>query len=208
MRSFGKPAIVLAIVSIFTLMPAYVSAQTASTAGHRVAVIDVAYIFKTHPGIRAEVATVEQDLKSFDATLKTKQADLKAAAEQLKTFKVGSAEYSAQEQQVALMESKLRIDMASKRRQLAETEAQIYFQNYKRITDGVKFMANHYKINLVLRYNSDQMDLEKPDTVIRGVMKNIVYHDEDLDMTKAIMQYLTQAMEKQATAQDTGVQRN
>jgi hypothetical protein len=91
---------------------------------------------------------------------------------------------------------------------LAETEAQIYFQNYKRITDGVKFMANHYKINLVLRYNSDQMDLEKPDTVIRGVMKNIVYHDEDLDMTKAIMQYLTQAMEKQATAQDTGVQRN
>ncbi len=208
MRSFGKPAIVLAIVSISTLMPAYVSAQTASTAGHRVAVIDVAYIFKTHPGIRAEVATVEQDLKSFDATLKTKQADLKAAAEQLKTFKVGSAEYSAQEQQVALMESKLRIDMASKRRQLAETEAQIYFQNYKRITDGVKFMANHYKINLVLRYNSDQMDLEKPDTVIRGVMKNIVYHDEDLDMTKAIMQYLTQAMEKQATAQDTGVQRN
>jgi Skp family chaperone for outer membrane proteins len=207
-RSFGKPAIVLAIVSISTLMPAYVSAQTASTAGHRVAVIDVAYIFKTHPGIRAEVATVEQDLKSFDATLKTKQADLKAAAEQLKTFKVGSAEYSAQEQQVALMESKLRIDMASKRRQLAETEAQIYFQNYKRITDGVKFMANHYKINLVLRYNSDQMDLEKPDTVIRGVMKNIVYHDEDLDMTKAIMQYLTQAMEKQATAQDTGVQRN
>jgi len=207
-RSFGKPAIVLAIVSISTLMPAYVSAQTGSTAGHRVAVIDVAYIFKTHPGIRAEVATVEQDLKSFDATLKTKQTDLKAAAEQLKTFKVGSAEYSAQEQQVALMESKLRIDMASKRRQLAETEAQIYFQNYKRITDGVKFMANHYKINLVLRYNSDQMDLEKPDTVIRGVMKNIVYHDEDLDMTKAIMQYLTQAMEKQATAQDTGVQRN
>ena len=103
---------------------------------------------------------------------------------------------------------RLRIDMASKRRQLAETEAQIYFQNNKRITDGVKFMANHYKINLVLRYNSDQMDLEKPDTVIRGVMKNIVYHDEDLDMTKAIMQYLTQAMEKQATAQDTGVQRN
>jgi len=207
-RSFGKSAIILAIVSITSLMPAYVSAQSASSTGHRVAVVDVAYIFKMHAGIRAEVAKVEQDLKAFDGTLKAKQAGLKAAAEQLKTFKIGSTEYAAQEQEVALMESKLRVDMASKRRQLAATEARIYFQNYKRITDGVKFMANHYKINLVLRYNSDEMDLEKPDTVIRGVMKNIVYHDEDLDMTKAIMQYLTQTMEKQATAPNTGTQRN
>jgi len=207
-RSFGKSAIILAMVSLTSLVPAKVSAQSASSTGHRVAVVDVAYIFKTHAGIRAEVAKVEQDLKAFDVTVKSKQTELKAAAEQLKTFKVGSPEYAAQEQQVALMESKLRIDMASKRRQLADTEARIYFQNYKRITDGVKFMANHYKINLVLRYNSDQMDLEKPDTVIRGVMKNIVYHDEDLDMTKAIMQYLTQTMEKQATAPNTGTQRN
>ena len=59
-------------------------------------------------------------------------------------------------------------------------------------------MADYYKINLVLRYNSDKLDLEKPESVVRGVMKNIVYHDQDLDMTKAIMQYLTKQMEAQA----------
>ena len=70
------------------------------------------------------------------------------------------------------------------------TEAKIYFDNYQLIAKGVKFLANHYKINLVLRYNSEDMDLEKGDSVIRGVMKNIVYHDKALDMTQGVMQYL------------------
>ena len=37
---------------------------------------------------------------------------------------------------------------------------EIYFENYQSIANGVKFLANHYKINLVLRYNSEDMDLE------------------------------------------------
>ena len=212
MRSFGKSAIMLAIITTTALVPALVSAQTAQPAsastGHRVAVVDVAYIFKTHPGIRAEVSKVENDLKAFDAQMKAKQGELKQLAEKLPQYKIGTPEYGALEQQFAEGDSQLRIQMTSKRRELADAEARIYYQNYERITAGVKVMADFYKINLVLRYNSDKMDLEKPDTVIRGVMKNIVYHDEDLDMTKAIMQYLTKQMEQQATAPTPGVQRN
>lgn len=211
-RSFGKSAIMLAIITVTTLLPISVSAQNAQPAtastGHRVAVVDVAYIFKTHPGIRSEVSKVENDLKAFDAQMKAKQAELKKLAEQLPQYKIGTQEYSSLEKQIAEGDSQLRLQMASKRRELADAEARIYYQNYERIVAGVKVMADFYKINLVLRYNSDAMDLEKPDTVIRGVMKNIVYHDEDLDMTKAIMQYLTKQMEQQATAPTPGVQRN
>jgi hypothetical protein len=46
------------------------------------------------------------------------------------------------------------------------------------------------------------MDLEKGESVIRGVMKNIVYHDDSLDMTKGVMQYLDQTM-KQANNNGT-----
>ena len=156
--------------------------------------VDVAYIFKNHPGIKAQVEKVENDLKSYDAKLQAKRDELKQAAEQLKAFKIGSAEYAAQEELVASMESKLRLDMARTRKELADAEAKIYFQNYKLIKEGVKFLANHYKINLVLRYNSEDMDLANGETVLRGVMKNIVYHDESLDMTKGVMQYLDQSM--------------
>ncbi len=189
MRRIGKPAIALAICSLSFLAPVVALAQEAA-APHRIAVVDVAYIFKNHALIKAQVTKVESDLKRYDAELKTKRDDLKSATEQLNQFKAGSPDYANQEEKVAGMQSKLRLDMARKRKELADAEAKIYYENYQKIAEGVKFLAQHYQINLVLRYNSEDMDLEKGDSVIRGVMKNIVYHDEALDMTKGVMQYL------------------
>ena len=191
MRFIGKTAIILAMVSLCPVAPGFAWAEDT---GHRIAVVDVAYIFKNHPGIKAQVEKVEAELKAYDGELQAKREELKQAAEQLKAFKVGSAEYAAQEERVASMESKLRLDMQRKRKELADAEARIYFENYQLISTGVKFLANHYKINLVLRYNSEDMSMENSDSVIRGVMKNIVYHDEALDMTKGVMQYLDQTM--------------
>jgi Skp family chaperone for outer membrane proteins len=198
-RLLGKAAILLAIVTVTTLAPA---SALAEDAGHHIAVVDVAFIFKNHPGIKAQIAQVENDLKSYDAQLQGKREELKQAAEQLKTYKVGSPDYAAQEERVASMDSKLRLDMNRERKELADAEARIYFTNYQRIATGVKFLAQHYKINLVLRYNSEDMDLEKGDSVIRGVMKNIVYHDEALDMTKGVMQYLDQTLKTAAKPND------
>ncbi|MCG8651478.1 MAG: OmpH family outer membrane protein, partial [Pirellulales bacterium] len=70
---------------------------------------------------------------------------------------------------------------------------------------GVKFLAGHYKINLVLRYNSEDIDPGEGDSVIRGVMKSIVYHDESLDMTKGVMQYLDQTLKVAQTPSATTV---
>ena len=39
-----------------------------------------------------------------------------------------------------------------------------------------------------------EVRLEQGESVIRGVMKSIVYHDEALDMTKGVMQYLDSTM--------------
>lgn len=187
MRRFVLSAITLATTTLSVLAP---TAATAQDSGHRIAVVDVAHIFKNNEGIKSQVKQVESNLKTFDAELKGKRTELKSAAEKLKTFEPGSAEYTAQEEQVASMESKLRLEMARKRKELADREAKIYYDNYQHIAAGVKVLAQHYKINLVMRYNSEAMNLENGESVIRGVMKNIVYHDEALDMTPGVMQYL------------------
>ncbi|MCO8120702.1 OmpH family outer membrane protein [Stieleria sp. TO1_6] len=165
-----------------------VSAQ--DTAPHRVAVVDVASIFKNHEGIKLQVAKVEADLKAYDGELKEKREMLKTTAAKLKQLTPGSPEYSALEEQFAEMDSKLRLDMARKRKELADAEARIYFDNYQKISEGVKLIAKHNKINLVLRYNSEEMDQTQGESVIRGVMKNIVYHDDALNMTPTVMTYL------------------
>jgi len=190
-RRFVLSAIALAITTLTVLAP---TAATAQESGHRMAVVDVAYIFKNNQGIKSQVKEVEDNLKAFDAELQDKRNELKSAAEKLKTFAVGSPDYTSQEERVASMESKLRLDMARKRKELADREAKIYYDNYQHIAAGVKILAQHYKINLVLRYNSEDMDLEKGESVIRGVMKNIVYHDESLDMTPGVMQYLDKVL--------------
>lgn len=194
MRFFGKTvcsvSTALCVAAVSALAPSFASGDE----GHRVAVIDVAYIFKNHAAIKEEVAKVEEELKSFDTELNTKREELQQAAAKLKTYKPGSPDYAAAEEEVASMESRLRLEMARKRKELSDAEAKIYYDNYQRIAAGVKFLANHYKINLVLRYNSEEMNLEQGESVIRGVMKSIVYHDESLDMTKGVMQYLDQTM--------------
>ncbi|MCM2370911.1 OmpH family outer membrane protein [Rhodopirellula sp. ICT_H3.1] len=191
MRLFVLSALALATTTLTVLAPTAVSAQES---GHRIAVVDVAYIFKNNEGIKSQVKQVEENLKAFDTELQGKRSELKSAAEKLKTFQAGSPEYTAQEERVASMESKLRLDMARKRKELADREAKIYYDNYQHIAAGVKVLAQHYKINLVLRYNSEDMNLEQGESVIRGVMKNIVYHDEALDMTPGVMQYLDKVL--------------
>ncbi len=190
MRFIGKTAITMVMATLSAAAPLAGAAE----GGHRIAVVDVASIFKNHAGIKAQVAKVESDLKKYDGELKIKRDALQQAAAQLKTLKVGTAAYSAQEEIVASMESKLRLEMNRKRQELADAESQIYYENYQRIAAGVKFLAEHYKINIVLRFNSEDMDQAQGDSVIRGVMKNVVYYDESLDMTKGVMQYLDQTM--------------
>lgn len=187
MRTIVLSAIAMAMTTVSVLAPAQASAQDA---GHRIAVVDVAYIFKNNEGIKRQVKAVEDNLKAFDTELTAKREQLKTSLEQLKTFQAGSADYTAQEEKVASMESKLRLDMARKRKELADREAKIYYDNYQLISAGVQAIAEYHKISLVLRYNSENMDLEQGESVIRGVMRNIVYHDEKLDMTPAVMQYL------------------
>ncbi len=209
MRVFGKSvnavSKALSLSTALTLSTAVavgVGSSSAATAqeGHRVAVIDVAYIFNNHPSIKADRTKVEEELKAIDAELVKKRDELQQAAAELKTFKPNSPEYAAAEEAINGMESRLRLDIARKRKELSDAEAKIYFDNYQRIAAGVKFMANHYKINLVLRYNSEEMTLEEGESVIRGVMKNVVYHDEQLDMTKGVMTYLDQTSNRVATA--------
>jgi Skp family chaperone for outer membrane proteins len=193
LRWFARAAIAFATLAVSALAPATLVAQQADStqsAGHRVAVIDVGYIFKNLPAIKAQVSKVEGDMKKYEAELKQQRDTLKQAVEQLKTLKVGTLDYARQEERVADLESKLRLDKTRKHNQLRGVEAQIYYDNYQRIAAAVKAIATHNNIKLVLRFNSEDMDLEQNDSVVRGVMKNVVYQDSTINITNTVMKYL------------------
>ena len=129
LRWFGNAAIAFATLAVAALAPATVSAQQAESKhqpDHHVAVIDVAYIFKNLPAIQAQISKVEGDLQKYDAEFQQKRDTLKQSAARLKTLKVGTADYARQEEHVANLESKLRLDMARKHKELGDVETRIY----------------------------------------------------------------------------------
>lgn len=191
MRISRSTAIVFGLLATSVLAPA--SAQEGS-APHKIAVVDVARILKDHPGIKAQVEKVESDLKAYDQQLTAQRDALKQSIELLKTFKVDTPEYRAQEEKIAQSESSLRLEMNRKRKELVDAEARIYYDNYKLIADTVRQIAEYNHIDLVLRFNGEEMELEKQESVIRGVMKNIVYRSDRLDMTDAVINVLNQKL--------------
>lgn len=180
---------------VFALIQTPLWAQQAEStrrSGHNIAVIDIAHIFKNLPSIQAQVKKVEADVKKYEAEIKQQQEALKQAVEQLKTLRPGTSDYARQEERIAAMDSKLRLDMNRKQQELRDAESKIYFDNYQRIAAAVKVIAVHNKIHLVLRFNGEEMELEKTDSVARGVMKSIVFHDSTINMTDTVMKYLEQ----------------
>ncbi|TWU38725.1 Outer membrane protein (OmpH-like) [Novipirellula aureliae] len=193
LRWFGKAAIAFATLAGFVLAPAPVSAQQAASThppGHRVALIDVTYILKNLPAIKAQISKLEADLEKHKAELKQKRDTLKQSVEQLKTLKVGTADYARQEEYVANLESALRSYTIYKHRELSDAEAKTYYDSYQRMTAVVRAIATRNNINLVLRFNSEDIDSEQNDSVTRGIMRNVVYHDSTVNMTNTVLQYL------------------
>ena len=204
-RWLGNAAIAFAM---FTgSFPASLSAQQAAPThqtGHRIAVVDVAYVMKNLPAIKAHLTKVKADAKKKELRLQQQRDTLKQAAEQLRELKVGSAEYARQEEHVAKLESQGRLHRVDKHGALSETEARLYYYGYRQIVAASRVIATNRNIHLVLNFNGEEMDLMQNDTVVRGVMKHIVYHDSTADITGDVMRYLDQQANAPPTATSDG----
>jgi Skp family chaperone for outer membrane proteins len=171
-----------------------------ASAGTKIAIVDVARILKDHPGIKSQMQQIEQELKNFDASFKAKNEELKNEVAVLKDLVPGSPDYTKQEEKIAQIESRGKLDFGRRRKELIDAEAKVFHDNYQTISRIVGSIAVANNIGIVFRYNSEEMDLEDKDSLIRGVMKNIVYHDAGLDMTPVVMEMLNQHFARTAAA--------
>jgi Skp family chaperone for outer membrane proteins len=182
-------------------------AQAPASAGHKIAVVDIGYIFRNHEGIKQKLGTVEATLKAYDQELNNKKREMGQAIEALKQFNPGSPEYATQEEKAARLESDLKLEANRKRKELAEAEAKVYFESYQQIATAVQTISEHNGIHLVLRYNSEEMELQNEESVLRGLQKSVVYRAKDLDMTPYVLQLLNQPAQTAAAPAGTAPRR-
>lgn len=144
-----------------------------------VAVLDLTKVFKDHPTHKAKMDALQQKFEKLKQKYQKEQADLQIQAqeatknfqgEQLKNFEL----------EIQQKNARIRTQARQSQEDLMKSEAQIYYQTYQHVMGIVENLCKQYNVTLVLRYDSTPIDPSKPQTVIRGVQKSVVFFNADL----------------------------
>lgn len=166
--------------------PGAAQPAAARRAAPNIAVIDIGFLFKNLDRFKNGLEGIKRDYENYEKQVRDQQQAITTGAEKLKSMPAGSAEYRALEEQIAEMSTKLRLDMGRKQKDRVDQEAKVYYNAYKEIEWYVQRFADRYGIDLVVRFNAEEMDPNKPESVLQGINKFIVYN-RNLDISNQIL---------------------
>jgi outer membrane protein len=166
--------------------PAAGAAAGASTAPHKVALIDMAYVFKNYEkfnnlreDLKAEVSQGEETAKKMAESLKTLQA-------KMKSFQESSPEYTQYEKELAKQSADFEAFRRAAQRDFLKKESQIYHTVYMDTADMVAKYATHFNYTLVIRFNREELDTENAQKLIEGMNRQVVFHRPEDDITDPV----------------------
>ena len=174
----------LAITAFTNVSPAM--AQT------KVAIVDIGAIFKSHPKFSMELAALKQNAEQFKSNSLKQQQELIQKAEVLKQYQPGSQEFKNSETKLAQESAAMEVDQRDKMRSLMQQEAQLHFKTYSEVNSLIATYCEPEDIQLVLRYNSQQMDPKIPQSVMQRVNGSVVFHNQQNDITQQIVARINQ----------------
>ena len=167
-------------------------AATTERHGTSVAVVDIKFIFDNHQRFKGAMDDIKKDYDAFEATVRDKETSLRKKIEELKGTSPGSEPFKRLEEEVAHTRSQVQLDIGRRQKQRVEDEAQVYHRAYKEIEDQIRKFADRYAIDLVLQFSTTEIDPTKPDTVIRGLNRQVIFQ-RNLNITEYILTELNRA---------------
>ena len=170
-------------------------AATPSTA-QPIGLLDVGYIFKNYPRFTELMAEMKTDVQTAEGEVKKKKESLAGLQKELKLHTVGTPEYAELEKRIAMAQAELTGGIATQKKVFLRREARLYYDAYQEIAQVVEDYARENNLAIVLRFNDNPVNVNDPKDVLRGVNSLVVWHDRGRDLTRIILQRLTQESEK------------
>ncbi len=171
----------------------HVDAQT------KVGLVDIGRVFKSHPEFSTELASLKSQADQFKAESQQLQQTLMQKAEVLNQYEIESDDYRDQEAMLAKESASMEVEQRNKMRKLLKREAELHFNTYVEISNIISQYCDELGIQLVLRFNSEQMSEKDPRTIMQKVNGNVVYYTPTADVTDAIIQRVA-GSQRQATS--------
>lgn len=167
------------------------AASTPRPAGTSVAVIDLQEVFKQNVRFKQALEDIKKDTEALNAETRGEQKKLQKMVEELKDFKPGTPDYRTREEEIAHIESNVRVTLGLKRKDLRDKEAKLHYHAYEEVLAAVEEFSERYGISLVIRFNAEEMDPSNPESIMMGLNRHVVYQ-RNLNITDAIIAKINQ----------------
>ena len=188
MKSTIIKPVIFAVAAVVAFSASFVSAQEAG----RVAILDVAKVFKDNESFDAKVNAIKNEAEKLKVQITAEQDRIKAEVMKLRDMEAG-AQRNQMEADLEQQHTRLRTTTRQNEAELLNREARVYFETYREMQSVVEAMAKEYGLSLVLRFDSESIDPNNRNEVIKGVNRAVVFHRQ-LDLTKLVSEQLNARM--------------
>lgn len=158
-----------------------------------IAVIDIAAIYKNHTRFTQMMNEIKTDMEAADAAMKKEREALKGMAESLDQFRSGTPDYKRLEEEIARRQSNLATQVQLQKKEFLLREARVHYTVYQEVMQEVDYFAASHGIAMVFRFNSEPVDVEKPDEVLRYINKPIVWTPQGCNITQYVLERVNRA---------------
>lgn len=193
-RCWAMLAVVLSlsVLASFVVAQAPVGAQSGSpaTGPKKIALLDVSYIFKHHTRFKGMMEDMKRDVGRAESSVKAERDAVVKLAESLQDFRKGTPDYKAMEEDLAKRQADLSVKVRLQKNEFLQREARIYHNVYQEISQATDYYSKQHGIDMVLRFNGDPVDVDRPDSVLSHINKPVVWYSEGMDITPYVLQEL------------------
>ena len=188
MNSTTIKPVIFFIAAVVALGASVVSAQETG----RVAILDVAKVFKDNTSFGDKMAALKAEAERLKGQVTAEQDRIKVEVMKLRDLKPGP-ERNKREADLEQQHTHLRTTTRQAESELLSQEARVYFDTYREMQAVVEAIAQANGLSLVLRFDSESIDPNNRNEVIKGVNRAVVFHRE-LDLTKLVSEELNKRM--------------
>ncbi len=165
------------------------SAPPTASPSTLVAVVNLTKVFESHPTLKTQLESVQQQLKGVERDFDTKQKELSNRGKALSDLSPTSDEYKRLESELVRQVADLQVQARQAKKDFLQREALQYYSVYNEITAAVHEVAQRHNIGLVLRFDDATIDPSSPQSVAQGMSRSVVVQ-RNLDITHLVVNQL------------------
>jgi len=139
-------------------------------------------------------------MEAAEANVKKERDTLKSLVDSLEQYRAGTPDYKRLEEDITRRQADLATRVQLQKKDFLLREARVHYTVYQEILQEVDYFAASRGISMVLRFNSEPVDVERPDDVLRHINKPIVWVPQGCNITPYVLERLNRAQLNPAPA--------